>query len=112
MNYAEILTNVMRDQERFQPSFVPVRIVSVCDPASRQFLLVAVGWEGWRRVDNILFHAQLIDGQVIIETDLTEEGLKPALIEAGIRAEDFLSDRDRDREERERDREQPVQLAA
>lgn len=95
MNYADILTKVMRDEERFQPSFVPVKIVPVCDPTSRQFLLVAVGWEGRRRVDNILFHAQLIDGQVVIETDLTEEGLKQTLIEAGIREEDFLSDSDR-----------------
>ncbi len=94
MSYADILTKVMRDEERFQPSFVRVKIVPVCDLTSGQFLLVAVGWEGRRRVDNILFHAQLIDGQVIIERDMTEEGLKPALIEAGIREEDFLSDRD------------------
>ena len=99
MTYADILTKVLTEEERFQPSFVPVKIVPVCDPASGQFLLVAVGWEGRRRVDNILFHAQLIDGQVIIETDLTEEGLKPLLIEAGIRSEDFLSDKDREQTE-------------
>jgi hypothetical protein len=102
MSYADILTKVMRDEEQFQPSFVPVKIAPVCDPTSGQFLLVAVGWEGRRRVDNILFHAQLIDGHVIIETDLTEEGLKQKLIEAGIREEDFLSDRERDRLEAER----------
>jgi hypothetical protein len=101
MSYADILTKVMRDEERFQPSFVKVKIVSVCDPTTGQFMLIAVGWEGRRRVDSILFHAQLIDGQVIIETDKTEEGLKPALVEAGIREEDFLSDRDLDRIEAE-----------
>jgi hypothetical protein len=54
-----------------------------------------VGWdkEHWRH--SILFHAQLIDGKVIIEADMTE-GLKPVLIEAGIREEDFLSDDERD----------------
>ena len=91
MSYADILTKVMRDEEQFQPSFVPVKIAPVCDPASGQFLLVAVGWEGRRRVDSILFHAQLIDRQVIIERDMAEEGLKQALIEAGIREEDILS---------------------
>ncbi|MGH9936970.1 MAG: element excision factor XisI family protein [Blastocatellia bacterium] len=45
----------------------------------------------------MLFHAQLINGKVIIEADMTEDGLKPLLIEAGIRGEDFLSDRERDR---------------
>jgi hypothetical protein len=97
MSYAEILTKVMRDEEQFQPSFVPVKIAPVCDPASGQFLLVAVGWEGRRRVDSIIFHAQLIDGQVVIETDMTEEGLKQTLIEAGIRQEDILTYKERDR---------------
>ncbi len=102
MSYADILTKVMRDEEQFQPSFVRVKIVPVCDPTSGQFLLVAVGWEGRRRVDNILFHAQLIDGQVIIERDMTEEGLKQVLIEAGIRAEDIASGRDYGRPEQAR----------
>jgi hypothetical protein len=42
-------------------------------------------------VDNILFHAQLAAGKITIETDMTEEGLKQTLIEAGIREEDILS---------------------
>jgi hypothetical protein len=37
-----------------------------------------------------LFHARLVDGMVIIETDNIEEGLKPAMIEAGIRPEDIV----------------------
>ena len=91
MNYADILTRVLREEEQFQPSFVPVKIAAVCDQFSGQFMLVAFGWEGQRHVGNILFHARLIDGHVVIETDMTEEGLKPQLIEAGIRPEDFLS---------------------
>jgi hypothetical protein len=93
MNYADILTQVMRDEEQYQPKHGP-KIVSVCDPGKGQFLLIAVGWQKDRHIDSILFHAQLVDGMVIIETDKTEEGLKPLLIEAGIRAEDFLSSKD------------------
>ena len=37
----------------------------------------------------------MIDGKVLIEVDNTE-GLTPDLLEAGIRAEDFLSDLDYD----------------
>ncbi len=55
-----------------------------------------MGWQKDRHIDGILFHAQLSDGMVIIETDKTEEGLKPLLIEAGIRAEDFLSSKEYD----------------
>ncbi|MCI0388816.1 MAG: XisI protein [Acidobacteria bacterium] len=103
MNYADILSRVIHEEGKLQPSFQPrLKIVSVCDQETRQFLLIAVGWEGRRRADNILFHAQLADGKVSIETDMTEEGLKQTLIEAGIREEDFLSDKERDRLEAER----------
>lgn len=99
VNYADILTRVIHEEGKLQPSFQPrLKIVSACDRETGQFLLILVGWdkEHWRH--HILFHAQLIDGKVIIETDLTE-GVKPQLIEAGIPEEAFLSDKDRDRPE-------------
>jgi len=95
MNYVDILMQVMREEEQYQPKHGP-KIVSVCDPKTGQFLLIAVGRQGQRRIDNILFHAQLVDGQVVIETDLTEETLRPLMIESGIRAEDILSGKDYD----------------
>lgn len=99
VSYAEILTKVVRAEEQYQPSFAPIKIVPVCDASSGQFLLLMIGWEGPRRVDRILFHAQLLDGQVYLETDGTEEGLSSLLIEAGIRAEDILSGLDEKRRE-------------
>ena len=101
MSYADILTQVIHEEGKLQPSFQPrLKIVSSCDRETGQFLLIMVGWdkEHWRH--SILFHAQLVDGKVIIEADMTE-GLKPSLIEAGIREEDFLSDGERDRFEAE-----------
>ena len=98
MSYADILTQVVHEEGKLQPSFQPgLKIVSSCDRETGQFLLIVVGWdkEHWRH--SILFHAQLLDGRVVIETDNTEDGLKPLLIEAGIRAEDFLSDKERRR---------------
>ena len=91
MSYANILTQVLREESKIQPKHGPAKLVSACDPATGQFLLIAVGWENKRRVDSIIFHAQLIDGTVVIETDNIEEGLTAALIEAGIREEDIVS---------------------
>ncbi|HEX5080565.1 MAG TPA: element excision factor XisI family protein [Blastocatellia bacterium] len=90
ISYAEILTRVVRAEGKYQPKHGPA-IVSVCDQETGQFMLVAVGWQNGRHFDSILFHAQLVDGVVTIETDMTEEGLKPLLIEAGIREEDIQS---------------------
>src|SRR5215475_13713308 len=95
MSYAGILTQAMREEEKYQPKHGP-KIVSVCDQEKGQYLLIAVGWQKERHIDSLLFHAQLADGMVSIETDKTEEGLKPLLINAGISAEDFLSSKDYD----------------
>jgi XisI protein len=91
LSYADILTRVVREEGKFQPRLQPIKIISVCDHETWQFLLIAVGRENKRRVDSIIFHAQLIDGTVVIETDNSEEGLTAALIEAGIREKDIIS---------------------
>jgi hypothetical protein len=95
--YADILTQILRAESRIQFRTIPrLKIVASCDRESGQFLLVMVGWDNKNHWEHsILFHAQLIDGKVLIEADNTE-GLKPQLLEAGIRAEDFLDDRDYD----------------
>jgi hypothetical protein len=101
--YANILTQVLRKETKVQPSLQPgLKIVSSCDRETGQFLLIIVGWDRDEWYHSILFHAQLVNGKIIVEADMTEEGLKPLLIEAGIREEDFLSDEERDWLEAER----------
>jgi len=97
IRYADILTQALRERSQVKYPLNPgLKVVSSCDRESGQFLLIRLGWDQDEWFHSILFHAQLIDGKVIIEADMTE-GLKPSLIEAGIRAEDFLSDKERDR---------------
>ena len=91
LSYADILTRVVREEGKFQPRLQPIKIISVCDRETGQFLLIAVGWENKRRVDSIIFHAQLVDGTVVIETDNIEERLTAALVEAGIPEGDIIS---------------------
>lgn len=99
VNYAEILTEVLREKSNTRYPLQPgLKLVASCDPVSGQFLLIRIGWDKNHWHHSIVFHAQLINGKVIIEADMTE-GLKPLLLEAGIRAEDFLSDRDEVRKE-------------
>jgi hypothetical protein len=96
MKYANILTHILRKKSEVRYPLQPgLKIVSSCDRESGQFLLIVIGWDRDEWHHNILFHAQIVDGKVIIEADMTE-GLKPLLLEAGIPEEDFLSDQDRD----------------
>ena len=96
MKHSEILTQILREKSLVKYPLNPgLRVVASCDPESGQFLLIRIGWDRDEWHHTILFHAQLINGKVIIEADMTE-GLKPLLLEAGIREEDFLSDKEMD----------------
>jgi hypothetical protein len=57
-------------------------------------LILATGWDKQRWLDTILFHARLVDHQVIIEEDNFEEGLTSALMAAGIQAEHIVTSLD------------------
>ncbi|MBI1764687.1 MAG: XisI protein [Acidobacteria bacterium] len=94
--YANILTEILYAESKARFHLKPeLKLVAACDHQTGQFFMVMIGWDQDDWVHNIVFHAQLIGGKVLIEVDNTE-GLMPALLEAGIRAEDFLDDRDFD----------------
>jgi len=91
LNYSDILKKTVQEASRDQPSVQQIRLYPVCDFDSGHFLVVATGLDkqGWK--DFILFHARVVDRQVIIETDNFEDGLTSALIDGGIPAEDIIT---------------------
>lgn len=91
LNYADILTQVIRKESNLKPRFQKLKISPVCDKESGQFLIIMTGWEKDTWTNTILFHARLFNGKIIIEDDNFEEGLTPALIQAGIPPEDIIN---------------------
>ncbi|MDY7007533.1 MAG: element excision factor XisI family protein [Cyanobacteriota bacterium] len=91
INYPDILKQTVQEATRDQPSLQQIKLYPVCDFDSGHFLVVATGLDkqGWN--DFILFHARVVERQVIIEIDNFEDGLTSALIDAGIRAEDIIT---------------------
>lgn len=89
-DYANILTETLYAESQMQFRLQPeLKLVAACDHKTGQFFLVMVGWDKDDWIHSILFHAQLIGSKLVIEADLTETVI-PQLLEAGIRAEDFL----------------------
>ncbi|NOT58709.1 MAG: XisI protein [Acidobacteria bacterium] len=89
INFDDLLTQVIGNETQYQPLGGP-EIVSVCDHQTGQYMLVAVGWQKDRHINQIVFHARLLNGLVVIETDNTEEGLKNELVEAGLPASQIV----------------------
>ncbi len=91
LSYADILKQMVQAATVDQPRLQAIKLYAVCDPDSGHFLILATGWDKQRWMDTILFHARLVENQVIIEEDNFEEGLTSALIAAGIKQEDITT---------------------
>lgn len=91
VSYADILKKTLQEATKVQPRLQAIQLYPVCDADSGHFLILATGWDKHRWIDTILFHARLVDRQVIIEEDNFEEGLTSALIAAGIEAEHIVT---------------------
>ncbi|CAC5343463.1 MULTISPECIES: element excision factor XisI family protein [Planktothrix] len=94
LSYADILKKTLQEATRNQPRLQAIQLYPVCDTDSGHFLILATGWDKQRWLDTILFHARLVEHQVIIEEDNFEEGLTSALIDAGIQAEHIITSLD------------------
>ena len=96
LNYAEIIKKTVNAATIDQPSIQAIKLYPVCDVESGNFVVLATGFDKQQWMDNVIFHARLIekdngDHQIIIEEDNFEEGLVDTLIEAGIKKEDILT---------------------
>ncbi|MBF2078333.1 MAG: XisI protein [Synechococcales cyanobacterium T60_A2020_003] len=91
LSYADILKQTVQAATVNQPRLQSIKLYPVCDTDSGHFLILATGWDKQRWMDAILFHARLVENQVIIEDDNLEEGLTPTLIAAGIKREDITT---------------------
>ena len=91
LSYADILKKTLQEATSAQPRLQAIQLYPVCDVDSGHFLVLATGWDKQRWLDTILFHARLVDHQVVIEEDNFEEGLSQALIVAGIKAEHIVT---------------------
>ena len=91
VNYADILTQVIRKESAMQPRLQTLTITPVCDPESGNFLIIMTGQEKEAWINTILFHARLLKNKIVIEDDNLEEGLTTNLIQAGNPPEDIIT---------------------
>jgi hypothetical protein len=52
--------------------------------------MLAVGWEGIKRVHGCIVHVEIINGKVWIQQDGTEDGIAGELLEKGIPDSDIV----------------------
>ncbi len=67
-----------------QPSNKDIDFVSITDTNKNHFQIIAMGWEGHKRVFNLLFHLDIIGDKIWVQEDKMEYSVTERLIEKEI----------------------------
>jgi XisI protein len=84
MIYADIVEKVLEPYTRIPYAHSDLSCEAVFDRPRGRFALITVGWDDDERVDDVLVHIDINNGKLWIQTDNTEHGIAPELVEAGV----------------------------
>lgn len=62
----------------------------ICDTVNDHYLLVEIGWQGLKPVDNHIIHVDLKEGKIWIRRDFTEYGVANELVDLGVPKADIV----------------------
>ena len=79
----QILRTLFHEWQEW-PRQAAFKVIPVWDETDNRYLLLTVGWDGYKREHSVLVHLELRDGLFWIEADQTPEGFALDLEAAGI----------------------------
>lgn len=59
---------------------------TIFDRTTGRYMLVTIGWQERKRVNTIVLHIDILDDQVIIQCNNTDQDIMQELVDAGIPA--------------------------
>lgn len=88
--YRTIIEQVLRQYTKVPYAYGDVESKLILDHENDNYLLLAIGWEGIKRVHGTVVHIEISDGKVWIQQDGTEEGVTDELLARGIPADQIV----------------------
>ena len=82
--YRRGIEAVLRAYAQIPYAHGEIQTAVVVDRAADHYLVLAIGWDGARRMHGSVVHIDIIDGKVWIQRDGTEQGVAEELVAAGI----------------------------
>jgi hypothetical protein len=79
-----LLKKLFEEWENRPHSESSFQISTVWDEKNNKYLLLMVGWDGYKRVHNVLLHIELRKGKFCIEADQTPHGFACDLVDNGV----------------------------
>lgn len=73
-----------------QPANQHLDFVLVADKENKHYQIIAMGWEGYHRIFNLLFHVDVIGNKVWLQEDKMEYSIADRLVENGISKKEIV----------------------
>jgi hypothetical protein len=88
--WRDLIERLLTEETRVPVSYGEVTLYTVFDRVQDHYLLMAVGWDGTRRVHAPLIHVDIVGGKFWIQHDGTERGIARDLEAAGVSKEHIV----------------------
>jgi hypothetical protein len=82
-HYRQVITTILSDLAE-GTSQDAVETLSLFDSTHDNYLLLATGWDGVRRIHHIIAHLRIRNGKIWVEADNTDAELVSQLLDYGV----------------------------
>jgi len=86
----KIIEQVLKPYTEIPYAYGNVETKLILDRENDNYLLLAIGWDGVKRVHGTIVHIEIRDGKVWIQQDGTEHGVTDELLARGIPADQIV----------------------
>jgi XisI protein len=83
-SWRDALERILTEHAAIPNAYGDICTEVIADRKRDRYLLVDVGWKGYKRVHDALIHVDVIDGKFWIQYDGTEEGVATQLVAEGV----------------------------
>jgi hypothetical protein len=89
-NYRTIIKRTLQEYAQVRPVGGTIEMETVFDETRDHYELLALGWQGKRRVHGSIVHIDIKDGKVWLQHDSTDVAFAEQLVENGIPTEQIV----------------------
>lgn len=88
--YRQIVQQLLTSYSQIPYIHDDLKDETIFDHAADRYLLLTVGWQGRKRVNTVVLHLDIRDGQVWIQCNNTDQDIVEELVERGVDAKDII----------------------
>jgi hypothetical protein len=77
-------------KELRQPINKDIEFMAIEDTHKNHYQIIAMGWEGYNRIFNLLFHLDIIGDKIWVQEDKMEHSIAERLVEKGISKKEIV----------------------